>query len=287
MSEDEGINYVSPNVKDEADLPIGLKSLFTYAFTLNCHLDDASITNEEKETLLTLDILEVFENFKDLVLDLLKFKQKFKNTDMAELANRSDQFETMIQKLEAKVRTHIGIEQQLKLHIESTQSQYEELEKLNTQLKKGNNSTNSEKCNCEKHENDMKTIRDKLGEIEKDCKKKDAELVRLTSENLKLRKILEDKSRQMHLLKKAIKPKGDFLESNEYIKKQIEEQNSEIIKIQQKLKKDIYGWSFKKPVRQKSTKRSNSPTNGSQYISPAFKIAQKYIRGHIRSFSEH
>ena len=130
-------------------------------------------------------------------------------------------------------------------------------------------------------------LKEKLTDFEKDSRKKESEHLRLTTENTKLRKMLEDKSRQMHLLRKEMLPRGEYFESNEYIKKQIEEQNSEILKMQQRLKKDVYGRTQKKQLRQKSSKRSSSPVNGSQYISPAFKIAQKYIRGHIRSYSEH
>ena len=50
----------------------------------------------KKQTLASLEITEIFENTKDLVIDLLKFKQRFKKTNMAELAARSDQFETII-----------------------------------------------------------------------------------------------------------------------------------------------------------------------------------------------
>lgn len=275
MNDEEfDITYTGPSVKDESCLPDAIKSLFSFAFTLNCHLDEASITEEEKETLSNLDFSELFENFKDLVLDLLKFKQKFKSTEMSELASRSEQFEGIIQKLEAKIRTHIGLEQQLKLHIETQQGQLEDLQKLSD--KKAENVKDEE----------FRSIKDKLTEAEKEAKKKDAENSRLGNENTRLRKIIEDKSRQMQQLKKDLKPRGEYMESGEYIKKQIEEQNSQIFRIQQKLKKEVYGWTPKKIIRQKSNKRGSSPSSGSQYISPAFKIAQKYIKGHIRSFSE-
>lgn len=39
------------------------------------------------------------------------------------------EYEEMIQKLENDVRTHIRVEQQLKLHIESIQNKLEEMEK--------------------------------------------------------------------------------------------------------------------------------------------------------------
>jgi hypothetical protein len=273
MSEEEpSINYSGPVIEDESSLPEALRSIFTFAFSTNCHLDEASVTDEERETLATLDLTELFENFKDLIMDLLRFKQKFKHSDMAELANRSEQFETIIQKLEAKVRSHIGVEQQLKLLIETQQGQLDNLQK------------GADEKKTVVLSDEMKGLKEKITEFEKEAKKKDSDIFRLNHENLKLRKIVEDKSRIIQSLRKT--PKGDYMESNEYIKKQIEEQNSQIIKIQQKLKKEIYGWTPKKVLRQKSNKRPNSP-NSSSYVSPAFKIAQKYIRGHVRSYSEH
>ena len=282
MSKDENsTNIENLGIKDETEILQGLRTLFSYAFTLNCHLDDSSITSEEKETLKTLDLVEIFENLRDIVLDLLKFKQQFKSSEIAELAYRSDQFESMIQKLEAKVRKHIGLEQQLKLHIENSQVQREELEKINTKLKQEANHVVSEN-----HENEIKNLKEKISDFEKEVKKKEGDLMRVTNENLKLRKIIENKSRQMNILRKEIKTKGDYPESSDYIKRQIEEQNSEIVKIQQKLKKDIYGKFPRKHIRQRSSKRNYSPSNGSQFLSPAFKIAQKYIKGHSKNFSE-
>ena len=277
MTDDESsIHYTGPTVQDESNLTDALKSIFSYAFTLNCHIDNASITEEEKDTLTNLEISELFENFKDLILDLLKFKQRFKNSSMSELANRSDQFETIIQKLEAKIRTHIGVEQQLKLHIETQQGQLEDLQKTIEATKSYAEDTK-----------DIKSLKEKIIEYDKDSKRKDSEISRLTHENQKLRKIIEDKTRQMQTIKKESRGKSDYLESNDYIKRQIEEQNSQILKIQQKLKKEVYGWTPKRSIRNKSNKRVSSPVNSSQYVSPAFKIAQKYIKGHVRSYSEH
>ena len=89
-------------------------------------------------------------------------------------------------------------------------------------------------------------------------------------------------------MRRENKPREEYLESNDYIKKQIDGLNSEIMKMQERLKKDVYGWSPKKHIRQKSIKRGNSPvSNVSQCTSPAFKIAQKYIKTHVRSYSEH
>ena len=288
MTEESIITYENTPIQDEKDLADCVRGLFTFAFTLNCHLDDSSVTQEEKSTLDALEITEVFENMKDLVVELLRFKQKFKDTSMEELAARSDQFETIIQKLEAKVRTHIGIEQQLKLHIENAQSQYEELENINSQLKKDSGLLSSEKRMFEKNENEIKTLKEKMVDMEKEEKRREGEFSKICNENTRLKKMLEEKSRQVHVLRRENKPREDYMESNEYVKKQVDGLNSEIAKMQQRLKKDVYGWCLNKNIRQKSTKRSISPvSNASQYISPAFKIAQKYIKTHVRSYSEH
>ena len=111
------------------DSELGLKELFTFAYTTNCELESESLTEEERQTLDELDALEVLENFKDLVVDLLNFKKDFRSSEKSELAQRSEQFEAMLQKLESEVRNHIRVEQQLKLHLESAQSRVEELEK--------------------------------------------------------------------------------------------------------------------------------------------------------------
>lgn len=55
--------------------------------------------------------MEILENFKDLILDLLATKKEYKHTDKEDVCKTNEQFEAMIQKLEAEVRNHIRIEQ--------------------------------------------------------------------------------------------------------------------------------------------------------------------------------
>ncbi|MEW3935601.1 hypothetical protein, partial [Pseudomonas aeruginosa] len=57
------------------------------------------------------------------------------DSEKGELKQRSEQFETMLQKAEAEVRNHIRIEHQLKLHIENHQNRIEELERIGVQDK--------------------------------------------------------------------------------------------------------------------------------------------------------
>ena len=113
---------------DLSELESGLFSLFKHVFMSNCHLDGASITEEEQKTLEELDSLEVLENFKDVALQLLKFKQDHIDSDTAELTEKCEKFESMLQKLESEVRNHISVEHQLRLHVENTQTKLEQAE---------------------------------------------------------------------------------------------------------------------------------------------------------------
>lgn len=112
----------------------GLTDLFRHAYEANCELEGEEVTMEDRMTLEDLSTLETLENLKDLVESLLEAKRELKKSDKAELAERCEQFERLLQKLEGEVRNHIRvrfsqIEQQLKLHAEATQSRLDELQR--------------------------------------------------------------------------------------------------------------------------------------------------------------
>ena len=86
------------------DVDSGLKQLFSYAYKTNAEIEDEPLSTEDNETLADLDLLEVLENFKDLVDDFLSNKRELKNSQKAELVERNGKFESMIQKLEGDVR---------------------------------------------------------------------------------------------------------------------------------------------------------------------------------------
>jgi TolA-binding protein len=109
-------------------------TLFSKFFIENCQLDQEDITEEESKALNELDANEVFENFSDLVSQLLKFKKQCISTDQAELIKKCNSFEALIQKLENEVRTHIGVQHQLKIILESFQTKIQTLEKTNQEL---------------------------------------------------------------------------------------------------------------------------------------------------------
>lgn len=192
--------------------------LFKSAFITNCELDGSSVTEEEQSTLEELDSEEVLENLKDLLNDLLAFKQKFKQSNEEEIVERSLQFEAMIQKLEGEVRNHIGVEHQLKLHVENTQAKVEELEHLNEvnqkKLKALETPSNSKKEEYEK----------KIESLVKSGEKKDKIVQKLESENAKMKKIMEEKSSEIEALKRnSVKP--------EILRKRLDDRNDETNKI--------------------------------------------------------
>lgn len=91
------------------DLETGLRDLFRKSYLSNCEIECEELTEADRSTLEDLDCLEILENFKDLVNSLLSCKRDFKQTDKSDIVSRCEQFETMLQKLEAEVRTHIRV----------------------------------------------------------------------------------------------------------------------------------------------------------------------------------
>jgi len=251
--------------RDISDVEKGLTDLFKYAFTTNCELDEASMTSEEARTLEELDILEILENFKDLVVDLLNFKKNYKSSDKAKLTKKCEQFENMLQKLESDVRKHIRVEHQLKLHIDTTQSRVDELEKINEKAKKHIAQLEGELAGKENNSEDvsekLKNLENKffeeLQKAKKDSKKdklkehydnkvsklmdiiekREKQIQELKSENSKLRSVCDETLRQNENLKKGIEKdkKIDNRSGNmDNLKKKLEEKAAQLNSMQKR-----------------------------------------------------
>lgn len=225
----KGLELDLGKLNKKQDFEKTLYEIFRQAFITNCHLDEASVTGEELDTLEELSSEEVLENFKDLVNDLLNFKRDYRSTDKAELAQRSEQFENMLQKLEAEVRNHIRIEHQLKLHIENNQNKIEELEKYKTETE----------AKIIEYEERFRAENNKSVKPENS---KDRVLQKFEVECSKLKNLLEDKVKECEKLKKELEksktPKQPEKNSAsiEYLKKRLEEKAWELNKIQQIMK---------------------------------------------------
>ena len=263
--------------------------LFRFAFITNCHLDEASVTGEELETLEELTSEEVLENFKDLVNDLLNFKKDYKGSDKAELAQRSEQFENMLQKLEAEVRNHIRIEHQLKLHIESNQNKIEELERYKQEADEklhqyeGKGKVDSRKTQAEqnkdkivqKFEVECTKLKSLLEDKVKECEKLKKEL-----EIIKSVKHPEKNSTSIETLKKKMEEKvGDFNKIQHFMK---EKEKPSVRTIDRKKKKSLDENSRNSPSPFR-TKKDNDSTLSESRPSTAKKTPS---RAHVRSNSD-
>ena len=211
-SESDNLNFFS-----------NFKSLFKSAFITNCHLDEASVTGEELDTLEELDQAEILENLKDLVENLLNFKANVKSEHSGELATRCEQLEKMLQKQESEVRNHIRNEHQLKIHIDSLQQKLIELEKqtedlptkdeakapdsmkeqlrklearFQKELNKINNKYKTDSLNVKENE--------KIQKLEELFEKKEKSYAKLQNEFHKMKGMLEETTKECKMLRKEV-----------------------------------------------------------------------------------
>lgn len=109
-----------------------IHTLFKESFVQNCNLDNDEVNELELETLEGLEPEEVYENLKELLSSLLLFKKSIKNSEIRELTQRLLIFEKMIQKLESDIRSHISIQHQMRLDMETYELKISELQRLKT-----------------------------------------------------------------------------------------------------------------------------------------------------------
>ncbi|OMJ75220.1 hypothetical protein SteCoe_25698 [Stentor coeruleus] len=100
--------------------------LHTELSSMQCDLDDSILDLNE---VLRLEVNQALELITENIKDLLKIKRNFMMIDEYKNYKAHEQYQKALQKLEGEVRHHIKIEQQMKLHIDSTQAKLEELEK--------------------------------------------------------------------------------------------------------------------------------------------------------------
>ena len=145
----------------------------------------------EKSVLLDKDPLLILEYIKSSIEIIMNIKAEdaCPASSQGEITPREPpkDYELIIQKLEAEVRSHIRVEQQLKLHIEGLQSKYEELLKQHDiQLKLLQE--NAQKLGAEKvqKEAELKSARDTIREL---SNKLSHPLARLQENEVKLKSL--------------------------------------------------------------------------------------------------
>jgi uncharacterized protein (DUF3084 family) len=110
-------------------------------------------------------------------------KQRMKilhNKGQYDLSQSPEEYEKIIVKLEAEVRNHISVQQQMKLYIESYQSKVEELEPLEESTYKLNQKIDELIRQNRNYENQVLSIKT---EMKEECSKLNKKLVQKEREN--------------------------------------------------------------------------------------------------------
>ena len=273
-------------MSDFKQLEKEIRDLFLKVFTANCMIEESSITAEEANTIRQIDIYEILENLKDLINSLLNFKQEYFNSDEGELVRRSEQFEVLLQKSEAEVRNHIGVEHQLKLHIESNQITSNDLEIQNKKYI----SEIQELQEKLKHTGKMKIDRieskealEKITRLEDRLQKKQMVINKLETELLETRESL-----RMHMGdREQYNYNGGKMKNEEgieEIKKKFEEKAVGLQKLQKLIRESSAKTS---KVRNRAIRKSINDNDLSRNHIGEIKITSRILKAHIRSTSEH
>ncbi|OMJ85900.1 hypothetical protein SteCoe_12675 [Stentor coeruleus] len=237
--------YLSDSYNETTDFTKGFKELFSKSFIANCHLDDASITKEELDTLQELDNHEVLENMRDLIESLLSFKTNCKSDGAGEIALRCEQLEKLLQKQESEVRGHIRNEHQLKLHVDALQQKLLDLEakyheaqanikemesrgceSMQTKLKKLESRFQSELSRIAaryRANPDSPQTNEKYQKLEEMYEQKEKSYIKLQQDFNKIKNLLEETTKQCKALKKEIEKYGIGAISNDALTKRKEE----------------------------------------------------------------
>lgn len=187
----------------------GLEDLLKSTLSRNAGIEDPSLSTIESLSLDNLEPEEVQELLKDLLDDLISFKNQHKNDDKAELILRNEKFDSLLRKLEAEVRGHVTAEYQLKLHIENYEKEIRELEQAGKTDKKKlrrleGKFIGKKTLRCTEAEKVRKEMEEKILELTEIEKKKEKSLHKIEFENIKLRNLIGEKEKQCEGLKKDI-----------------------------------------------------------------------------------
>lgn len=280
-------------IYEKIEIVKGLQELFKYAFVTNCHLDNDSATLEESETIKTLDPLELLENFKDLILNLLNFKKKFITYE-----DTSSNNEIIKTRHESELQYRFLIETDLRSQLENAKIREENLIRTyESALSKSRSYNNEviEKFTSEhlsKWEVIKQELTNKISALNDKIESREAYTKKLEGENIKLKELLEEKFIEIEVLKKkptkrkrvTSKTRESRPPSNiEQGKKHSEEKSSELIQNHRKPnEKSTSKIPFSSHNRE--TNRSCSITELSKIISNSHDLA--IARSHKRFFSE-
>lgn len=224
-------------MSSSVEAEILIKDFLKEIFVEKCFLEDCSMTSEEERSIQDLNINEVLENLKEIFKELMQFKKDYLSQDKSELLQRSEKFESMLQKLEAEVRKHIRVEHQLKLHIETNQSQAEELEQQNNKLLSQIKDLNDKIKNFSKStfdKRDSKDFHEKIDRLEAKLASRNNVITKLEGEVIRLKRLAETGKENMRKFDgKSVKEKKEEIEE---IKQKFEEKAVDLQKLEMVLR---------------------------------------------------
>lgn len=221
-------------------IEVGLQDLFRYAYATNCHLDNYSVTADELSSIYTFSALELLENFKDLLLNLLNFKKNFRGQQSKETR--------LAAQFQVELEYHITLQNELRNMLSTSVSREEQLVKIHEKAVQRIEELEALQSNTEKALN-WQGIREELSqkilELNQKIDQRECIMHKLESENSRLRTLLEEKFIEIEILKKNMKKKvARVKDSKSYLnidltKKHLEEKAQELMQNQQRIRERI------------------------------------------------
>ena len=257
----------------------GLQDLFRYAYATNCHLDNYAVTANELNSIQTFSTLELLENFKDLLLNLLTFKKN--NFEQQSKESRLLSLSTQHQ---LELQYHIKLQSELKHLLSNSISREEQLLVAHEKALKRVKDLETQQVNSEL-KRDWQEIKEdftlKIQNLNEKIDEKEAYMQKLENENYRLREMLEEKFIEIEILKKNIKkrlPKGKEsrgLLHFDLSKKNLEDKALELLKNKQKIKENNVAPHILKDRNRENRKSYNSHDFSGLIIQAANKVHRR------------
>ena len=246
-----------------------IKDICVYMTTELSNLEDEEEENSLEISQITkMNAEEVLEHIFMVLQDLVKAKRDFQMLGEYQHYKDQLQYQKALQKLESEVRNHIKIEQQMKLHIETTQAKLEEAQKEKTQtsnsskplvdkLRRENAKLlekvrDLESCTSASSREDRPKFMQELAMLRSIAKKDSSKIMELEKakhileqEVLRYKHALDHKSRELEdltqkcqKLKKSLIHKENYQEAAmlDFYKKKYEEKSEQVRYLEKKLR---------------------------------------------------
>lgn len=188
-------------------------------------LDESIMTTEEVNS---LEPSEALKHMTEAIKDLLSHQRNVSTFQNFRNSNSPNAVQATLQKLEADIREHIKIENQLKLYCENIESSIEETEKVNAKIE------NSVKKKTEELEKENILLRMDLMALENDSgsgKKGEIYLESEPTREPEAEVLAENEQKHLLLVDKCIKVKRlkEIAKSKEFLCKEMAKENKSMM----------------------------------------------------------